>query len=252
MLTREQVVSAYQCFLGREPEDELAIERHRLSPSWDLLRHTFLNSTEFKRNLERASLSPAGPRPPLEIVMTEREKILFVGLLQCAQNYLEFGSGGSTLRAAELVKGNIVSVDSSQEWLEVVSKAIPAPARQRTRLIHIDIGPVGEWGHPVATNDCRRFERYSSAVWESVNGDKFDLFLIDGRFRVATFSETVKHAPPTAFILVHDYVSRPHYHVMETIARKIAVVDQLALFAPIKVSLDLVDRVSDTYRYVPD
>jgi hypothetical protein len=184
--------------------------------------------------------------------MTEREKILFVGLLQCAHNYLEFGSGGSTLRAAELVTGKIVSIDSSQKWLEVVHEAIPSSVRPRTSLVHIDIGPVGEWGHPIADNDGANFGRYSSAIWESVDSEEFDLFLIDGRFRVACFAETVRHASPNAFILVHDYVGRPQYHVMESIARKVAIVDQLAIFAPTRTSPNLIDNVSNAYRSVPD
>jgi hypothetical protein len=238
--------------LGREPENERAIEHHQQSASWDALRRAFLTSREFRRNFDRASRSPEVTLPQLEIVMTEREKILFIGLLQCARNYLEFGSGGSTLRAAESVPGKIVSIDSSQKWLDTVQEAIPPSVRPRTTLLYIDIGPVGEWGHPIASNDGTTFGRYSRDIWESVDGDAFDLFLIDGRFRVACFAETIRYASPSAFILVHDYVARPQYHVMESIARKVAVVDQLALFAPTKTPSNLIDSVSNAYRSVPD
>jgi hypothetical protein len=211
-----------------------------------------MKSTEFKRNLDRASLSPEAAKPKLEIAMTEREKILFDGLLRCTRNYLEFGSGGSTVRAAESVSGKIVSIDSSQQWLQAVHDAMPPSTRTRTSLVHIDIGPVGEWGHPIVRGDAATWARYSLAIWETVDGGTFDLFLIDGRFRVACFAETVRHASPNAVILVHDYVGRPQYHVMESIARRVTIVDQLALFAPTGASPNLIDSVSNAYRSVSD
>lgn len=252
MLTRDHVIWAYRCFFGRDPEDEKAIEGHRRAANWDALRRAFISSSEFKRNLDRMTLAPVAAKAAIEIVMTEREKVLLDGLLKCTRNYLEFGAGGSTVRAAEHVSGAVVSVDSSRQWLQAVRDAIPAAANSRTTLFHIDIGPVGDWGYPAPGADSAAFGRYSRDVWKSVKAADFDLFLIDGRFRVASFAETVRHASPRAQILVHDYVGRPHYHVMETIARKVAVVDQLALFNPVDALPADIDNVSNTYRSLPD
>src|ERR1051325_2133590 len=47
MVTREEVVWAYRMLLGREPEDEAAIEAHCHHPDIDSLRRTFLGSEEF-------------------------------------------------------------------------------------------------------------------------------------------------------------------------------------------------------------
>jgi hypothetical protein len=156
------------------------------------------------------------------------------------------------MRAAETVAGKIVSIDSSPQWLQIVRHAVPVSIRTRTSLVHIDIGPVGEWGYPIGKSDDYALARYSLAIWEMIEGSEFDLFLIDGRFRVACFAETVRHASPNALILVHDYVGRPQYHVMESIARRVATVDQLALFAPAGAPPNLIDSVSNAYRSVPD
>src|SRR5258708_6728299 len=67
-----------------------------------------------------------------------------------ATSYLEYGTGGSTLLAAECGMRLIVSVDSDATWLRKVAERI---ANKRTsvdiELIHCDIGPTGEWGFPL-------------------------------------------------------------------------------------------------------
>lgn len=52
MLDREQVIWAYRCFFGREPESDEVIEIHRRSPSWNSLREAFIKSNEFNYSPE--------------------------------------------------------------------------------------------------------------------------------------------------------------------------------------------------------
>lgn len=52
MLDREQVIWAYRCFFGREPENDQVIEIHRNYPSWNALRETFIGSSEFNYSSE--------------------------------------------------------------------------------------------------------------------------------------------------------------------------------------------------------
>lgn len=48
MLDREQVIWAYRCFFGREPENDDVIELHRHYPNWNSLRQAFATSNEFE------------------------------------------------------------------------------------------------------------------------------------------------------------------------------------------------------------
>ena len=66
-----------------------------------------------------------------------------------ARNYLEYGSGGSTVLANQLVT-NLVSVDSDASFLaDVRAKLSQADRRAVAKLIHVNIGLTVDWGMPV-------------------------------------------------------------------------------------------------------
>lgn len=51
-------------------------------------------------------------------IMSEGEKAVFDDAIKGSRHYLEFGLGGSTLRAIQKSKATIYTVESSSEWLE--------------------------------------------------------------------------------------------------------------------------------------
>ena len=55
-------------------------------------------------------------------IMTKNEKFLFDRKIRNSNNYLEFGLGGSTLRALRKSRAKIYTVESSPEWLSSVRK----------------------------------------------------------------------------------------------------------------------------------
>lgn len=199
---------------------------------------------------ETQNASPGPSAPSMALIMSEAERILFVSFLSCSQNYLEFGSGASTLLASKLVGGRVWSVDSSLEWHERV-KQDGSFVPEKTTLHYVDIGPVGDWGWPKDTSNAEAFPRYSRDVWGLCKGEPIDLFLIDGRFRVACFVEALKRASPNSFIFIHDYPVRPVYHIIESVAQKVALVDTLALFRPNGAKFDLIDEISEKYKLDP-
>src|SRR3954451_20422082 len=79
--------------------------------------------------------------------MSPDELALFQAVLKKSSRYLEFGSGGSTFLASSLVKSWVISIDSSQSWLEKVRDACKSN-RVQPELILADIGPIGDWGKP--------------------------------------------------------------------------------------------------------
>ncbi len=165
----------------------------------------------------------------MKIAMTPSETSLFSAFVSAADHYLEFGAGGSTVLAANHVRSSIISVDSSDEWLAAVSAAT-ATKLKNIRLCKVDIGPTREWGAPADESMRHLWPLYSQSIWSEPNATSADLYLIDGRFRVCCFAETISRAKIGAIVLIHDFATRPAYHVVNTLARRIAVCEALSAF----------------------
>jgi hypothetical protein len=67
-------------------------------------------------------------------------------------------------------------------------------------------------------------------IWLNPEASRADLYLVDGRFRVACFMQIILHAHPDALIAIHDFANRPQYHVIYDVAREIAVRENLSVF----------------------
>lgn len=164
----------------------------------------------------------------MKIHMSAPEITQFLSFLKCASSYLEFGAGGSTVLASEHVNGPIVSIESSNEWIELVKANLPESPHER-RVIHGDVGPVGSWGTPTLPHGEVNYFNYHERPWLQIDQD-FDLYFVDGRFRIACFCQCLLRAPDGAVIGIHDYRPRKRYHVVETLARPIAEVETLTFF----------------------
>jgi hypothetical protein len=165
------------------------------------------------------------------LAMTLPEQALLTALLRRSRSVVEFGSGGSTFAAAKNVSDWVVSVDSSEEWLGRVRDAcLENNTKIVPELISVDIGPLAEWGYPSDLATVDRWPSYHSSVWCDPKTLAADLYFIDGRFRVACFMQALLNGPDDALYAVHDFDSRPHYHVMRDVAREVAIVDDLSIF----------------------
>jgi hypothetical protein len=167
--------------------------------------------------------------------------------LEHTGNYLEYGSGGSTLFASRRVK-LLVSVESDAHYLAAVRRKLAAEGTPRerrksggavTKLIYANIGFTVEWGKPAfARPTPRRVHRwadYPTAPWRYFRsiGQQPQLILVDGRFRVACVIESLIQLSPSseATILIDDYITRPHYHVVERLA-DVEMVGRMAVLHP--------------------
>ena len=56
--------------------------------------------------------------------------------------------------------------------------------------------------------------------------------MVDGRFRVACFMQVLLNCRSDATIMMHDFASRPCYHVVRDVAEEIEAVKNLSLFRP--------------------
>lgn len=167
----------------------------------------------------------------MHVTMTPDEWSLFTGFVRCARRYVEFGSGASTVLAASLAGEQVMTFDSSQAWLDRVASECRA---RRTRLVpklaFIDIGATAEWGFPADETARDRWPRYHASMWDDPAVSQGDLYLIDGRFRVACFVQVMLHAGDAAFVAFHDYASRDHYGDALLVGRELARVNDLSIF----------------------
>ncbi len=168
---------------------------------------------------------------------------------------LEYGLGGSTLLALSNPGNTVLGVDTDQKWIKSVSDEMDTDSmRSRFYPLHIDLGPTGPWGYPVAKDaiNIKKFPSYALSPWEYARSLSLapDVVLIDGRFRVACFLATLICSSSCPVILFDDYCDRPPYHVVEKILAPVETIGRLAVF---KVGSPLdrrsMDLISEMWEY---
>jgi hypothetical protein len=189
----------------------------------------------------------------VHITMAPDEWKTFEGFVRCAERYVEFGSGASTVLAASMVKDWVIAFDSSQAWLDRVGDACrERKTRLKPVLSCIDIGETGEWGFPRDETSRERWPLYHSSMWGDPRLAEADLYLIDGRFRLACFAQALLHCGDRAFVAFHDYASRPHYHAAAAIGREVVRVDDLSIFVrPTAFDRGRARRLIDDHAHDP-
>ncbi len=155
-----------------------------------------------------------------------------------AKVILEYGSGGSTVLAAEMAGKTVFSVESDAAWLDKMRAYFTAhPPVANLHLHHGDIGPTKDWGHPLDDDDFRRWPDYPTKIWRMKSFVPPDLVLIDGRFRVACFLTTLFSITAPTRVLFDDYLDRPLYHSVEDFAMPSAYFGRMAQFDLVPTTL---------------
>ena len=148
--------------------------------------------------------------------------------IKSAKNYIEYGSGGSTLYATKYCE-KIISIESDFEFQKKIQKKV----NKNCKVIYSDIGKTIEFGVPI-TNDINTFlnpdgTKYALEPWKF----KFspDLILVDGRYRViCLLTSLIKNKNTNCIYLFDDYFSRSYYSVVSTYVELLKKVDNLAIF----------------------
>jgi hypothetical protein len=162
----------------------------------------------------------------------------YLSCIRDSKIYLEYGSGGSTVQAAQFVDV-LVSVDSDPYFLGAVEKGLARrPGRADRHLIYSDIGLTGPWGTPVSRGLSKwrlaKWRRYPESPWVIFRerGIEPDTILIDGRFRVACALESLSNLSRNSqtLLLFDDYINRPYYHAIETCAKLIFSRGRMGVF----------------------
>lgn len=185
-------------------------------------------------------------RPDLTLPVAEAEALRMA--YGAASSILEYGSGGSTVLASELAGKRIISVESDADWAAMMRGWFAEnPGESLVELIHADIGPTKEWGHPAGDAGWRKFPAYPLAVWDDVvpQGLAPDVVLVDGRFRAGCALATAFRTTRPVTLLFDDYTPRKAYHAVEEFLGQPEIIGRMAVFdiSPMPVPADRLLRV---------
>lgn len=164
----------------------------------------------------------------------EGEGVQFEHFCRTARVYGEYGLGDSTLWVANNTSATVISVDTDLTWVKKVSAGV---RRTGVKLIHVDLGEVGNYGRPLDYSGYDSFYDYFEGPW--TQGEKPDVVLVDGRFRVASSLTSVLLCEDDTLIIFDDYVGRKGYHVVERVISPVQISGRQAIFRVRKKTLDL-------------
>lgn len=141
------------------------------------------------------------------------DRMLLGQLYYNASSVFEFGLGESTKIAAHIGVPRYAGVDSDAEW---VAKARTASGMGHFRFTFTDIGATGAWGMPEDALLQKIHFNYQVAPL-AVESKAFDIYLVDGRYRVACACASLLHAMShggdmtKVMVGLHDSDIRPFY-----------------------------------------
>lgn len=150
----------------------------------------------------------------------------FQRLARNCRVYGEYGVGKSTIWIAANTDADILAVDSSQHWID--QTAAELPTGRRHRIVHVDLGALGQWGRPLTYARRDNFRTYVESLWQQDISP--DLVLIDGRFRVSCLMHSLLSSRLGTALVFDDYVGRGQYHVVEELLKPHELSGRQAIF----------------------
>ena len=146
-----------------------------------------------------------------ELTLPEAEATRLTAAYEAAGVILEYGSGGSTVMAAEMPGTAVFAVESDADWAEMMRgwfAANPPAEGSSVEMIWSDIGPTREWGYPADRSGWRRYARYPLEVWDRGDFRQPDVVLVDGRFRTGCALAAAFRSVRPVTVFVDDYRRR--------------------------------------------
>lgn len=168
-------------------------------------------------------------RPKLTLPPAEAEwlRTAYAG----ADVILEYGSGGSTVMAADMAGKSVTSVESDNNWAAMMQAWFADNPGASTPVIHhADIGPTVEWGMPDGDNRWRAWPKYPLEIWQTEGFQQPDVVLIDGRFRIGCLLATLFNTKKTVTVFFDDYADRAPYYEVERFVKPTEIRGRMARF----------------------
>jgi hypothetical protein len=170
---------------------------------------------------------------PTKPHMPPKEAAFMRKRLARSRCFLEFGSGGSTLLAAQCGVREIYSVDTDIAFLKRVSAYVLSSYPDcALHAFPIDLGPTKRWENPLRKEYAALWPQFFTKPWDTLRraGRKPDLILVDGRFRTACFLASLLSAAPGTTIIFGDYAKHRPYHTLEKVIRPVRTIGHLGVF----------------------
>ena len=148
--------------------------------------------------------------------LDDSDRDLLANLYGSVESVFEYGLGESTRLAAAAKLVRYSGVDSDAQYVANSRNSAPS----HFKFYFADIGPTREWGNPKELLRKQSIQYQIAPLLSELR--PFDVYFVDGRFRVACVCASILHASKfggfESVVLMHDYKARPQYHVVETIA----------------------------------
>ncbi|MEM0909717.1 MAG: hypothetical protein AAGJ37_02015 [Pseudomonadota bacterium] len=195
--------------------------------------------------------NPPLPEKPSVTALFNGNDTMFKSLLQKANVYGEYGCGESTQWVLENTKTQVLTVDTSLQWIDEVKQGLDDEKMKRVQIKHVDLGDLMIWGRPNSYDKRDKFSHYTDWIWQQ--SVKPDTVLIDGRFRVCSFLTSLKFANEGTKLIFDDYTDRPFYQIIEQFLPREEVCGRQCLFIVPnrnKIDLESIETEIINFRHV--
>lgn len=169
--------------------------------------------------------------------LADEDRNLLARYYSKADSVFEFGLGESTYIASTLKVPRYAGIDSDPQWI----KDVRAKTMPHFRFYFADIGETGEWGIPKTPDLPKNVYNYQIMPLQA-EPNPFDVYLVDGRYRVACAMAALLHAGSgnagnQAVVVVHDCFHQDHVGTDEK------DIEQMELRARYHVADHLLDMI---------
>lgn len=148
----------------------------------------------------------------MKIFMPDDQIEYYKQVISKCNNYMEFGSGGSTIYASNNITGKGLSFESDEEWYNNIKNNI---INKNYQVIYIDIeSEKDNWGYPGNKCNVDKQKLYSTKFKEYISDLHPDVILIDGRYRVSCALQIHSYISDNCRVLFDDFLNRNHYHIV--------------------------------------
>lgn len=151
--------------------------------------------------------------------LLDADRMILAELYTNANSVFEFGLGESTKIAAHVGVPRYAGVDSDAEW---VTMARGLAHKDHFRFTFADIGKTAAFGHP--TNKNLQKIAYNYQVQPLMAElEPFDVYLVDGRYRVACFCASLLHAMKNGgdmkkvIVAMHDFERTAYHSILDLV-----------------------------------
>jgi hypothetical protein len=194
--------------------------------AFDVLAH---HAYETMRQRQSSSPASSDQRPVFNLAhwtepqrsqggLLDPDRLMIGRLYRRANSVFEWGLGESTLIAKVVQVPRYVGIDSDPHYVNTTRVAVKAP---HFRFLLADVGETEDWGYPQQILAKNFWSYYVAPLF--AEPDSFDVYLVDGRYRMAclltAFLHAARYGHSDPIVLVHD-CDRAHYHVADSLLEK--------------------------------